>query len=421
MTSSHLSRSLPASFPHTYRFRTTPDLVRKFAIPKDGNVTIHHVYLPILEYKREFFPDKVNPRSHEEPSGRVPRLIADSLATHPDEFHLLNRGILILADSCTYDNQSQFLEITIGNDETGGLADGATTDRVLSGMLDPSTLKQLDMSDQEVLAALTSGFVHIEVVSGDYESRRVRLAGARNTSVQVKEFALENLDHKFDWLKDALDGSQFKDRIRYRENDPQPVDVRTVLALMTLFHPKWTEEGREPVSAYTSKGGILSYFRDDAWLPGYKQLASVVTDILRLYDHVHQNFQPQYAKFNREAKDSGAKFGRRREINYRADRPHVLPLTETEINYLVPDGWLYPTVAALRVLLDFNNGSATWKTDPFVYFDEYGAELVGDVQEESASLGFNPQSVGKKRLFWSNLRSKVELRLVKNEQANPIA
>ena len=257
MTSTHLSRNLPASFPHTYRFRVTPDLVRKFTIPKDGNVTIHHVYLPILEYKREFFPDKVNPRSHEEPSGRVPRLIAESLATHPEEFHLLNRGILVLADSCSYDNQSQFLEITISSDETGGLADGATTDRVLSGMLDPSTLKQLNMGDQEVLAALTSGFVHIEVVSGDYESRRVRLAGARNTSVQVKEFALENLDHKFDWLKDALDGSQFKDRIRYRENDPQPVDVRTVLALMTLFHPKWTEEGREPVTAYTSKGGIL--------------------------------------------------------------------------------------------------------------------------------------------------------------------
>lgn len=419
MTSLQLSRTLHASFPHTYKFKISAELVRKFTIPKDGNVTIHHVYVPILEYKREFFPDDVNPRSHEEPSGRVPRLIAESLASNAEEFHLLNRGILILAESCSYDNQSQFLEITVGSAETGGLADGATTDRVLAGMLDPSTLKQLGMTEQEVFASLSNGFVHLEIVSGDYESRRVRLAGARNTSVQVKEFALENLDHKFDWVKVALDGSRFKDRIRYRENDPQPVDVRTVLALMTLFHPKWNEEGREPVSAYTSKGGILTYFRDDAWLPGYKQLASVVVDILTLYDYVHENFQIQYAKFNRETKDSGAKFGKRREINYRPGKPFVLPLTQAAVNYPVPDGWLYPTVAALRVLLDFSNGAAKWKTDPFNYFDENGAELVGDVAEESASLGFNPQSVGKKRLFWANLRGKVELRLVKIDQATP--
>jgi hypothetical protein len=420
MTSSYLSRNLPVSFPHTYRFRITPDLVRKFTIPKDGEITIHHIYLPILEYKREFFPDKVNPRSHDELSGRVPRLIADSLATHPEEFHLLNRGVLILADSCTYDTQSQFLEITINNDETGGLADGATTDRVLSRMLDPATLKQLDMEEQQVLDAITSGYVHVEVVSGDYESRRVRLAGARNTSVQVKEFALENLDHKFDWLKVALDDSEFKDRIRYRENDPQPVDVRTVLALMTLFHPNWSE-GREPVTAYTSKGGILSYFRDDEWLPGYKQLAPVVVQILKLYDHIHENYQPQYAKFNREAKDSGAKFGGRREITFKQGRIHTLPLTEREVAYLVPDGWLYPTLAAFRPLLAFKDGLASWKTDPFAYFDAYGFELVGAVAEESASLGNNPQSVGKKRNFWTSLREKVELRLVRTEQANPTA
>jgi hypothetical protein len=63
-----------------------------------------------------------------EPSGRVPRLIAERLAMHPDEFHLLNRGILLLADSCTYDNHPQLLDIIINSNETGGLADGATTD-----------------------------------------------------------------------------------------------------------------------------------------------------------------------------------------------------------------------------------------------------------------------------------------------------
>lgn len=417
MPAVELSKSIPAIFPHTYRFHVGPDYVRKFTDPTNPSISIHHAYLPVIEYKREMLPDDVNPRSHEDLTGRVPKAIESTVANSPNDFHLLNRGVLVLAQSCTYDNQTKMLEITLTNAQDGGIADGGTTDRVLARMLDAATLKNQKLTAEEMVDCLKSAYVHVEIISGDYGNKLVALAGARNTSNQVKEFALDNLDHKFDWLKVQLESSELADKIRYRENDPEPVDIRTVLAIMTMFHPRWELEQKEPVVAYSAKGGILSYFRDEDWLPGYIQLKGVVSDILQLFDYIHVNFQPQYAVFNRETKDAGSKFGKRREVTYVKGRKKILPLTETEVEYVVPDGWLYPVVASLRMLLNFPKGkSASWAMDPFQYFDKWGYELVGDVVEQSAAYGFNPQTVGKTRPVWSNLRGKVKLKRLELEQ-----
>jgi hypothetical protein len=414
MASTELAKNLPASFPHTYRFHLTQDHVRKFQDPANEAIAIHHAYIPVVEFKRELLPDDVNPRSHDEMSGRVPKAIEGSVASNPEDFHLLNRGILILAQSCTYDNNTKMLEIRIDDPEVGGIADGGTTDRVLARMLDANVLKNQKKTAEEMIRSLKSAFVHVEVISGAFTNKLVALAGARNTSNQVKEFALDNLDHKFDWLKDVIENSPLAGRIRYRENDPEAVDIRTVLAILTMFHPKWDAEQKEPVVAYSGKGGILSYFRDDEWLPGYLQLKHVVVDILELFDYVHEHFQEQYIAFNRAVKDSGAKFGKRREVG----KGKVLQITNTEVSYSVPDGWLYPVVASLRMLLNFGDPKgAGWKLDPFMYFNKYGYELVGDVMEQSANYGYNPQTVGKSRPVWAGLRGRVKLKRMELEQA----
>ena len=416
MASMNLAQSLPSTFPHTYRFRLSAELVRTFKDPVNEGIAIHHAYIPISEFKRELLPDDVNPRSHEEMSGRVPKAIEASVAQTPEDFHLLNRGILILAQSCTYDNSAKMLEIRIDDAENGGVADGGTTDRVLARMLDAYVLKNQKMTAEEMIRSLSSAFVHVEIISGNTGDKIVALASARNTSNQVQEFALDNLGKKFDWLKTVIETSQLSGRVRYRENDPQPVDVRTILAILTMFHPMWESEKKEPVVSFAGKGQILSYFRDEEWLPGYRQLRPVVIDILELFDHVHAKFQEQYIVFNRAVKDSDSKFGRRREVG----RGKILPLTETQVKYSVPDGWLYPVVASLRMLLDFTDaGGATWNLDPFEYFNEYGYELVGDVMDQSAIYGYNPQTVGKSRPVWAGLRGRVKLKRMELEQARP--
>ncbi|HEX4067174.1 MAG TPA: AIPR family protein [Acidobacteriaceae bacterium] len=416
MASFAFANTLPVSFPHTYRFRVPQEWVRSVIDPHDPNITIHHVYIPVTEFKREMFPDDINPRSHEEPTGRIPDAIERSLIENPKEFHLLNRGELILAQSCKYDNHTKTLEITIGSPEEGGLADGGTTDRVINRAQNAASRKKSSFTEDQVNDGLSAAYVHLEIISGDVREKLVRLAGARNTSTQVKEFALENLGGGFDWLKSLIEKSALKGRVRYRENDPEDVDIRTVLALLTMFHRNWNDSGKDPLVAYTSKGGILNYYRDPEWLDGYKLLNPVVIDVLQLYDFIHTHFSEQYEIYNREVNNAGSKFGRRREVTYKGGNPFRLPMTGEETKYLIPDGWLYPVLASLRMLLDQPSGKlAKWVSDPFDYFKTHGSELVGIVVEQSQALGYNPQAVGKSRPLWSNLRKTVELERLKIE------
>lgn len=419
MASPSFATSLPPVFPHTYRFRVSRENVRSLVDPHDPQIVIHHVYIPVSEFKRELLPDDINPRSHEETTGRIPDAIEKSLILNPREFHLLNRGELILAQTCKYDNHTQMLEVTITSPDDGGLADGATTDRVIARAEKAALRKKSEFTDEQVQDGLSTAFVHLEVISGDVREKLVRLAGARNTSNQVKEFALENLGGAFDWLKKLIESSTLKGRVRYRENDPEDVDIRTVLALLTMFHRNWNKDGKDPLVGYTSKGSILKYFRDPGWVPGYQELAPVVVDILKLYDFIHCEFEEQYQIYNRETNDSGSKFGRRREVVYKGGKLFVLPMTGAETKYLVPDGWIYPVLAAFRMLLKQEDArQCKWVTDPFDYFKSNGAELVGIVVEQSQALGYNPQAVGKSRPLWSNLRKTVELERLKLETSN---
>jgi len=125
MASLSFTKSVPTSFPNTYRFHVSQELVRSITDPHDPGITIHRVWISIAEFKREMLPYDINPRAHEEMTGRIPQVIERSFIENPTEFHLLNRCELILAETCRYDNHNKVLEITISSKDDDGLADGA--------------------------------------------------------------------------------------------------------------------------------------------------------------------------------------------------------------------------------------------------------------------------------------------------------
>lgn len=408
------------SYPHEFRVKVSTELIRAFKDPHNPDLHIHHAYVKVRDFSHGSLPDDVNPRSHEKLTGRVPDAIDASLKDTPRWFHLLNRGVLVLAQRAWFDNRTQILHIVINSVDEGGLADGGTTDRVIAKAKNAISLEAFaKLAEEDIPEHLRDSYVHVEIISGEVGEMLVPLAGARNTSNQVKEFALENLGGGFEWLKEVLEKSEFKGRIRYKENDPQPIDVRTVLGLLTMFHPKWNEMGKEPMIVYTARGTVLDYFRDDEWKPGYVALKPVLLDILRLYDFVHREFQPQYVKYKADD-GSGSRFGKRKEVRYKDGKLFHLPLTHSTTKYFLPDGWLYPLLASFRLLLKFPNngtGGVKWITDPQKYFTKFGSELVGDIVEQSENLGRNPQSTGKSRPLWNNLRKSIELNTLKIEHA----
>ena len=401
-----------------FRIPVSAKYVRNLSDPHNEELSIHHAYVKVRDFPNGEIPDDVNPRSHEDLSGRIKEAIETSLKTFPDWFHVLNRGLLVIADKAWYDNRTQTLHIVISSKEEGGLADGATTDRVIRDVKRAiSAADFAKLTEQEIPPHLKDAYVHVEVISGGIGDMLVPLTRARNTSRQVAEFAIENLGGGFDWLKEVIEESKFHGRVRFRENDPQQVDVRTVLGLLTLFHPKWNELKKEPVIAYTSKGSVISYYQDEEWRPGFELLRPVVVDILDLYDHIHVKFPKQYERY-KKSHDKGSRLGGRKEVRYNDKQPFKLPLTGRETPIFISDGWLYPLLGAFRMLVEFpktSRGAVKWlaDTDPKSFYDSHGWEFVADVCEQSEALGSNPNATGKSRPLWNNLRTKMELHRMK--------
>src|SRR6267154_2075185 len=117
---------------HKYSFKIPPNGVRVSIDPNHKDISIIHAYPLIADFPSGSIPDDVNPRSHDRLPSRLAQVIEDSLIEAPDEFHLRNRGITILADRATYDERTNILEFRCPNPASYGVVDGATTDRTLA-------------------------------------------------------------------------------------------------------------------------------------------------------------------------------------------------------------------------------------------------------------------------------------------------
>jgi len=156
-----------SAFPREYRISVSKDHIRTLRDPHNKDLNIHHAYIRIKDFPNGKIPDDVNPRSHEKPSGGVAEGIKTSLEGTPKWFHVLNRGILVIAEKAWYNNRTEKLHIIISSDDEGGLADGATTDRVIRNVKrDVSSADFESLAAHEIPEHLRDAFVHVEIISG---------------------------------------------------------------------------------------------------------------------------------------------------------------------------------------------------------------------------------------------------------------
>jgi hypothetical protein len=274
--------------------------------------------------------------------------------------------------------------------QTHGVVDGGHTYKVITGHQ----------------AAITEPrFVTLEIMTGvedDFEA----IAGARNTSVQVKEKSLAELEGKLDVIKDAIKHLPFAGDVAYKENEDKAIDVQDVIAVLTIFHND--RNSSHPVYTYSSKGRTLQVYLED--VNGYKKLAPVSKEIFKLHDHIKRTFPELY-------KDSGGRPGALKEIGYKNGKLrwplYFSPKVDGDFErtaYDVPSGFVYPILGALRFLLETDNstGNYKWKTDPVKLYDKYiGEKLVELTIDASSELGRNPMAVGKSSRHWEGLYNYV--------------
>jgi hypothetical protein len=381
------------------KFTFPVESLRKFADPnKPGRA--RHFAVCETKHLPKNFPLETNPRE-QNLNSRVAKKIRESFLgeeTGPI-FHLLNRGLLISADSVHYDNQTDEMTIVMTDFRTHGVVDGGHTYEIITG--ENGSIEE-------------PRFVTLEVLTG-IEDIFEQVAGARNTSVQVKEKSLAELEGRLDTIKALVKGLPFSDDIAYRENEDKMIDVQEVIALLTIFHSdlltKVKDDGsREishPVSSYSSKGRTLQIYLDNE--ESFKKFAPVVPAIFKLHDHIKRTFPDN-------VKDLGGRPGAMKEIGYKKGKQRW-PLYFSAKDggdfeksaYEIAAGFVYPILGGMRFLIETSDdGNYRWKTDPIKFYQsDVGKKLVELTTDASDELGRNPMAVGKSSRHWEGLYNYV--------------
>ena len=330
------------------------------------------------------FPTGTNPRE-QKLTTKVAKAIKESLTGFNDTFHLLNRGMLVVAGDLKYDRERNILTLWFTNDDEHGVVDGGHTYEIIKRYAKDTLIDQ---------------YVRVEIMTGvqNFED----LARARNTSTQVKDKSLAELEGKFDLIKEAVKGLPFEDRVAYKENASGDVDVLRVIAILSMFNLDRYGDKNHPVSAYSSTKKAQDDYLKAYGTDGnpFKRMIPIAGDIFRLYDYVEAKMPElhtgQYGKFNVIGYKDGKYF-------------HTRLFSGEKMKYKTPTAFIMPIVAAFRCLVKPNQitGEYQWAVDPIKMFDRIGADLVATVMDHHRRTGGGADALGKDASLWNQLYMTV--------------
>jgi hypothetical protein len=332
-------------------------------------------------------------------SGYVPDQIREGFK-NPNLFVFMNRGIVLSVHSVSFDNQSKVLTLKMTDPNIHGLMDGGHTYKIL--------LEERKEDEPQ--------YVKLEILEGFGGEDIPSIVDARNTSNQVQDESLLNLRNKFDDLKSALKGRSYYDKIAWsefevdEENNPKPIDVREIIAILTAFDKDNFNGTTHPINSYRSKAACLNHFKNNQ--ASYAKIYPLAKEILALYDAIQEELPKLYNKARTMANPEmrGGKFGRLTGVTWNNKPRYDLHFSGKKTQYNVPAGFVYPILGAFRAMLEEQDGRYVWgkKVDPIELLSGplgYAlAETVGNFALEQK----NPSKTGKSLNVWNSCFKDAE-------------
>ena len=351
------------------------------------------MYVAICDVKDlpDDFPMDTNPREQKMTTNVAKKIKESLLNTSELNFFLLNRGILLSAKDVSYSNYSNEMTISFEDPEVHGNVDGGHTYKTILQFRD-----QLDKGQQYVKIEILTG------IEGIFQS----LAAARNTSVQVQDKSIAELEDRFDIIKNTLANENYISRVFFKENDAGDIDVADLLAILNMFNiSRYNGMTSFPINSYSSKKKCIDLYISDhkeyeesAENP-YVKMMNIMPDIFRLYDAIEVGMNRFYRQ-----KNPGGRYGATKGVQVpKAGQEFRSKFLSNEMEAASPNGFIYPILGAFRALVEEKDGKYCWKKNPFAVLEKVGAELVESTVSMSRSLGNNPQSVGKEANIWKTL------------------
>jgi hypothetical protein len=351
----------------------------------------------------------------------VAKEIKASLLERDGHFHRKNRGILLTADSFSYDNKTGTLTWIEDEPKVHGCLDGGHTLAIIDSVVGtPAWIKAgaeknatAEATEDEKHKPVRPQFVSIQIVKGLPLDEIPEIAGARNTSVNVEDFALGELSGKFDFLKPVLEKAGLANLVAFKQNEMRsenmPKDVIGVLqCLTTLNNKEFDDDQKQPYHAYWSRSKTYDEFTK--LIPQYKRLAGLTPDALALPEYIILKYRDWYQSTGGKSNTGRPAFGRTRECKT-VDKftkfvflPIVRPGAPKEVKYqLQTEALAMPILAALRVIVSDDKEEAGWLTNPYDFLDSVGPTLVDSLTSAIQTMRGATTVVLKSKDVWKNL------------------
>lgn len=359
-----------------------------------------NMYMAICDVKLlpSDIPMDTNPREQNLNTNVAKKIKNSLLDTSALDFYLLNRGMLLSAQKVQFNNYSNELTVVFSDPDVHGDVDGGHTYRTI--------LENRDLLDPE------QQYVKIEILTG-IEDIFQSLAAARNTSVQVQDKSIAELENRFDIIKNALKEQPYMDRVYFKENDSGEIDVADILSILMMFNiDRFPDRETLPTISYSSKKKCIDLYIQDhkkeyekTGKNPYVKMQDIMPDIFKLYDAIERNMGTFYRTKNKNGRYGAIKG----VIVSKQDNELKSKFLGEPINEQSPNGFIYPILGAFRALVGERDGSYIWKKDPFKILNQTGPELVESTVSMSRALGNNPQSTGKDANLWKTLYMTVAM------------
>lgn len=354
--------------------------------------TIYYLLVDMKDLPSDL-PLDVNPREPKMTTN-VARNLLNAVVEPETDFYINNRGIVISAKSLSFNSSDSEVTIDLGNRDD-------ENDKFLYGILDGGHTYTAIIQKRGSIPHDLRKFVRVEVITN--VQNITRLSDARNTSVQVSDIALFNLDDKFDDIKAAVVGQPYESLIAYKDNENKPIHVSELLRVIYAFDiDRFPDDSAAPIQSYSFKAQVFKRYKQAFETPFYKSITKQIPLLVELYDVIERELPYKYKEYKQAQGVATPRFGSVRGIESLENE------TKTEFlasptRYSVSSGYIYPIFGAFRSLLRFDeeDGTVSWIFNPIDIWNEVGVSLVQNTFETYT----NPQLAGKDKQLWlSNYR-----------------
>ncbi len=342
-------------------------------------------------------------------SGPVAQGILETLRDAPEEMVIKNRGIFILAQSSAFEkNRGGRGQLTIGLSDVGkhGIIDGGHTYAAIR--------EAVEQAGPDELKALEKAYVRVHIFQGIDEDYVPEIAEGLNRSRQVDDPSLINLQGEFDRIRRVLKGTKAADAVAYHQGDEGEVYISEILVYLSLFNLARFDERKHPNALYNRQALGLKYFAEDmdTSKAELNNRIAMLPEILWLADSIRKA-TPEAAKIM-NFKFGRAKLGAPERAGSAKNKGTLLPFLGETVDYRVPNGWVYPMLAAFRANLKVSrDGTLSWRAPLARVLPDVIKDLVAVCVSEHRDNNMRPDLIGKRESAYAQCYTRMQLYLAK--------